>query len=119
MSGPAAAQVTPGGALPPADDTPSVRVGGTLFLDYTRTLAPPITDADGNVVNASVFNVGRAYINVTGQLNHLIAFRVTPDITRETGSGSSLAGNLTYWLKYAYAQVNLDDWLWRGSYARA
>jgi hypothetical protein len=113
-----AAQVTPGGAYPPPDDTPSVRVGGTLFLDYTRTLAPEATDADGNRVNASAFNVGRAYINVLGQLNHLLAFRITPDVTRETGSGSSLSGSLTLRLKYGFAQFNLDDWIWRGSYVR-
>ena len=118
-SGPVEAQVTPGGEYPPPDDTPSVRVGGTLFLDYTRTLEPEATDADRNSVNPSAFNVGRAYINVLGQLNHLIAFRITPDITRETGSGSSLSGSLTYRLKYAFAQFNLDDWMWRGSYVRA
>ena len=28
----------------------------------------------------------RAYLNVTGQLNHLFAFRITPDVVRETGS---------------------------------
>jgi hypothetical protein len=118
-SSPVAAQVTPGGALPPPDDTPSVRVGGTLFLDYTRTLEPEVTDADGNPVSPDAFNVSRAYINVTGQLNHLIAFRITPDITRETGTGSSLSGSLTFRLKYGFAQVNLDDWMWRGSYVRA
>lgn len=117
--GPAAAQVTSGGAVPPPDDTPSVRVGGTLFLDYTKTYEPEITDAVGNRVSPDAFNVGRAYLNLTGQLNHIIAFRITPDITRETGTGSSVAGSLTYRLKYAYVQVNLDDWLWRGSYARA
>ena len=31
-------------------------------------------------VNLSAFNVGRAYINVTGQISHIVAFRVTPDI---------------------------------------
>ena len=55
----------------------------------------------------------------TGQLNHLFAFRITPDIIRETGTGSSLAGSLTYRLKYGFLQLNLDDWMWRGSYVRA
>ena len=45
---PAAAQVTPAARMPPPDDTPSVRVGGTLFLDYTKTLEPETVDADGN-----------------------------------------------------------------------
>jgi hypothetical protein len=48
----------------------------------------------------------------------MIAFRVTPDVVRETGTGSSLNGSLTYRLKYAYAQFNLDDWMTRGSWAR-
>jgi hypothetical protein len=115
---PAAAQVTPADKYPPPDDTPSVRVGGTLFGDYTYTIDPDVTDADGNRVSPSAFNIARAYINVTGQLNHLIAFRVTPDVTREAGTGSTLAGSLTVRLKYGYAQLNLDDWLWRGSYVR-
>ena len=45
-------------------------------------------------------------------------FRVTPDIVRETGVGSSINGSLTYRLKYGYAQFNMDDWLWRGTYVR-
>jgi hypothetical protein len=114
----ASAQVTPAAGYTPPDDTPAVKVGGVLFLDYTNTQNPEITDADGNKVSASAFNVGRAYINVTGQLNHLFAFRVTPDITRETGTGSTLNGSLTYRLKYGYAQFNMDDWLWRGTYVR-
>src|SRR4029450_6707604 len=52
------------------------------------------------------------------QLNHLFAFRITPDIVRETGGGSSVAGSLTLRLKYGYVQMNLDDWLWRGTFVR-
>jgi hypothetical protein len=37
---------------------------------------------------------------------------------RETGTGSSLGGSLTFRVKYAFAQVNLDDWMTRGSWAR-
>ncbi len=107
----------PAGGTPPAD-APNVRVGGTLFLDYTTVLDPRVTDADGNRVRPSAFNVGRAYLNVTGQLNHVFAFRVTPDIVRETGTGSSSTGSLDVRLKYGYLQVNLDDWMPRGTYAR-
>jgi hypothetical protein len=114
----ALAQVTPAAGYTPPDDTPSVRVGGTLFLDYTLTQDPKVTDADSNRVSQSAFNVGRAYLNLTGQLNHLFAFRITPDIVRETGTGSSLNGSLTYRLKYGYAQFNLGDWLPAGSYVR-
>jgi len=116
---PAIAQVTPAPDRTPPDDTPSVRVGGTLFVDYSFIGAPRSIDADGRAFNANAFNIGRAYVNVTGQLNHLFAFRVTPDVVRESGSGSSLNGRLTVDLKYAFLQFNLDDWLSRGSYIRA
>jgi hypothetical protein len=39
-------------------------------------------------------------------------------VAREAGSGSSLNGSLVFRIKYAYAQVNLDDWMPRGSWAR-
>ncbi len=64
------------------------------------------------------FQVGRSYINVTGNISHNISFRVTPDISRETGVGSSLNGSYTFRLKYAYAQWNLDDHMTHGSWAR-
>jgi hypothetical protein len=115
----ATAQVTPSPDRIPPDDTPSVRIGGVLFGDYTYTLAPDAVDADGHRFNVNGFNIARAYINVAGQLNHVFAFRITPDIVRETGTGSSLNGRLTLDLKYGFMQVNLDDWLWRGSYVRA
>ena len=115
---PAFAQVTPTPTLPPPDDTPNVRVGGLLYADFTQTIAPTIVDAGGAVVSPTAFNVTRAYVNVTGQLNHLFAFRITPDIARETGSGSSLAGSEIERLKYAYMQMDLDDWLWRGTFVR-
>ena len=93
-------------------------MGVTLFGDYTYTQSPEITDTDGNVVNPSAFSVARSYINVTGNISHRIAFRITPDVTRESGTGSSLNGSLVFRIKYAYAQFNLDDWMTRGSYAR-
>jgi hypothetical protein len=114
----AAAQATPTAAPAAADGAPSIRVGATLFLDYTATTEPKLTDADGNRVTGNAFNVARAYINVTGSISRIVAFRVTPDVVRETGTGSSLNGSLTYRLKYAYAQFNLDDWMQRGSWVR-
>jgi hypothetical protein len=107
-------------AQPPArpDDTPSIRIGATLFADYTYTKSPEATDADGNTYNPSQFNVGRSYINITGNLSHVVAFRFTPDIARETGTGSSLNGSLTFRVKYAFAQINLDDWMEKGSWVR-
>ena len=115
---PALAQVTPAAGYTPPDDTPSIKVGVTLFADYTIQQRPKVVDADGNEVTSNAFNVGRAYINVTGNISHLIAFRITPDIARETGSGSSLTGSQTFRLKYAYAQFNLDEWTTRGTWVR-
>jgi len=111
-------QVTPAAGYTPPNDTPSFKVGATIFADYTYNESPTGTDAYGNTIHNSSFNVSRAYINVTGSLNHLIAYRITPDITRETGTGSSLNGSYTFRLKYAYGQLNLDDWTNKGSWLR-
>ncbi len=118
LARPGQAQVTPAAGHTPPDDTPSIRVGVTIYTDYTYTDEPTIQDADKNTVHASAFNVSRSYVNVTGNLSHLVAFRVTPDITRESGTGSSLSGSLTFRLKYAFGQVNFDDFLTHGSWAR-
>src|SRR4249919_3988990 len=120
MLAPAAlyAQVTPAAGYTPPDDTPVIRVGATIFADYTYNQDPTSKDADGNTIHADGFNVARSYINVTGNISHLIAFRITPDITRESGTGSSLNGSYTFRLKYAYAQINLDQWMTRGSWVR-
>jgi hypothetical protein len=104
---------------PKSSDTPSFKVGALIFADYTYTQEPSSKDADGNVIHPSAFNVSRAYINVNGNLNHWISFRITPDIGRETSSSSSLSGSQEYRLKFAWAQFNLDDWLTKGSFVRA
>lgn len=117
------AQVTPAGGYTPPDDTPSVKVGVTLFADYTYQDTPTGTDADGNTIHQNSFNVSRTYINVTGNISHLFSFRITPDITRQTLTTTTDAklstdGSLTFRLKYAYGQLNLDDWVGAGSWVR-
>lgn len=112
-----AAQVAPTAPAPSLDE-PSIRVGAVIYADYTYTRSPKARDADGNLVNPSQFNVGRSYINITGNVSRLVAFRITPDIVRETGAGSSLNGSLTFRIKYAFAQINLDDWMTTGSWTR-
>jgi hypothetical protein len=113
------AQVPPPAPSPPPDDnTPSIKVGTTVFMNYGYQTAPEIIDADGNSVNRSSFDVTRAYINVTGNISRLIAFRVTPDISRENDTTSSLSGSLEFRVKYAYLQANLDQGLTKGSWAR-
>lgn len=83
-----------------ADDV-TWKIGATIFADYTKSR------------ETSSFNVNRAYINVTGSLNKRLTFRVTPDVTREISGGSQ-----QFRLKYAYGQLNLDEWLTKGSFVR-
>jgi hypothetical protein len=111
-------QVTPAAGITPPDDTPKVSVGATIYGDYTYVDSPTSKDSDGNTIHNSAFNITRAYINITGNLNHLIAFRITPDVSRETSTVPSLSGSQIFRLKYAYAQLNLDDWATKGSWVR-
>ncbi|HTS02631.1 MAG TPA: hypothetical protein VMN04_08910 [Thermoanaerobaculia bacterium] len=115
---PASAQVTPAAGYIPPDDKPSFKVGTTLFLDYTYTDSPTSKNADGSTYNPSAFNVGRAYVNLTGQLNHLFAYRVTTDLVRDTDATGALSGSYVVRVKYAFAQFNMDDWLVKGSWVR-
>src|SRR5437867_3457193 len=87
-------------------EEPAVKVGAQIFADYTRS------------DSASAFNVSRAYININDTLNKYLSARVTPDIAREAGEGSSLNGSLQFRLKFAYAQLQLDQWLTKGSWVR-
>jgi len=119
ISAGAFAQVTPAAGYTPPDDTPKFNIGAVIFAYYTYVESPEAKDADGNTINNSSFNITRAYINVTGNLNHLIAFRIKPDISRETSSSSSLSGSQLFRIKYGYAQLNLDDWTTKGSWVRA
>src|SRR5881409_3000744 len=86
-------------AISAVAEEPSVKVGAQIFADYTRS------------ESTSAFNVSRAYININGTLNKYLSARVTPDIARESGEGNSLNGSLQFRLKFAYAQVQLDQWL--------
>ena len=115
---PCAAQVTPAAGYTPPDDTPKIAVGVTIFADYTIQDQPKVTDVDGNSVTLSQFQVTRSYLNVTGNISHSIAFRITPDITREVAIGSSVNGSYVFRLKYAFLQWNFDDFMTHGSWAR-
>jgi hypothetical protein len=120
----ASAQVTPAAGYTPPDDTPSIKVGATIYTDYTYQTSPTQIDADGNTVSPSSFNVSRSYINITGNVSHIVAFRITPDIVRESGlvtpgAGTSISNDsLIFRIKYAFAQFNLDDWMTKGSWVR-
>ncbi|HMA28739.1 MAG TPA: hypothetical protein VKS23_02650 [Thermoanaerobaculia bacterium] len=114
----ASAQVTPAAGYVPPDDTPSIKVGFTLFADYTYTDSPTAKNADGSDYNPNSFNVSRAYINVTGQLHHLFSFRITPDVVRVTDAAGTLSGSYALRLKYGFGQLNMDEWLPKGSWVR-
>ena len=102
----------------PPDDTPSIRVGATIFADYTYQDKPEVKDADGNSVTFEQLQRGPQPTSTSPAISPLIAFRITPDITRETGAGSSVDGSYVFRLKYAFAQFNFDDWMTAGSWAR-
>ena len=112
----AAAQVTPAAGYVPPDDTPSVSIGATLFMNYTFQSSPDVKDADGNSVSPNSFDANRAYININGKINHALTFRITPDVTRASNVGNSAV----FRIKYAYAQYSLDDWTgaWNGTWIR-
>lgn len=138
ISAPAAfAQVTPAAAHTPPDDTPSFKIGTTIFTNFTYQDEPTSKDSSGNTFHPNSFEVTRAYINVTGNLSHLISWRVTPDIAGRFGTSAASTvtgglpgekvtttastnydGNLVFRLKYAFGQFNLDDWLPKGSWIR-
>jgi hypothetical protein len=114
----ASAQVTPAAGYTPPDDTPAIKIGAVIFGDFTYQTAPTAKDPAGTEYKPSSFNVARAYVNITGNISHIVAFRITPDVTRFSLSGNSLDGSAVYRLKYAYAQINLDDWLPKGTWVR-
>ena len=93
-------------------DDSSINIGLTLFTDYSYTESPKMTDNDGNLYNPSGFNITRSYLNVTGKISHLVSFRITPDVVRETGTGSSLNGSLMFRIKYAFVQLNTSKATW-------
>jgi len=97
---------------PPAPPTPApqdpayptVTVGGLSYLQY-----------DGELKNRDAFNafdLTRGYLNIVADVAKNVRFRITPDVRRITDG--SLAGSLTFRLKYGYAQVDnvLGDKSW-------
>jgi Phosphate-selective porin O and P len=109
------------------------KVGVTIFADYTYQDEPKVTDADKNSINASSFELRRAYINVTGNISDWVSYRVTPDISGRfattttatalptdaaVSASTNYDGSLVYRLKYAFGQVNLDKVTTHGTWVR-
>jgi hypothetical protein len=120
MARDARGQVTTAQGYTPPDDTPKINLGIVIFASYSYQDKPEVVDGSPqkNTIHSNSFDLNRAYINVTGSLSHWFSFRVTPDITRETGTGSSLSGSQTFRIKYGYGQVNFDDFAPKGSWFR-
>ena len=97
---------------------PSIKVGATIFADYTYQTDPKGTDADGNTSRPTLQRRARVHQR---HRQHLapISFRITPDIARETRYRQFAQRQLTFRLKYAYGQFNFDDWMTRGSLGTA
>jgi hypothetical protein len=93
----------------PAAAAPSIRVGVTIFADYTVNETPKVTDANGDQVTLSGFNLTRSYINVIGNVTSRVGFRLTPDIVRSSDPGSGLNGSLIFRVKFAYAQLRAGN----------
>jgi len=101
------------------EGTPTFKVGATIFADYTYTDEPTQIDDNGKSYHPGSFNVGRTYINVTGQLSDVISYRITPDISKQSQSGDSLNGSYVFRLKYGFLQYDLSKALdSKGSWIR-
>ncbi len=109
-------------------DNFSLKVGATIFSDFTYAQEPRIADSDKNTVKKSEFEARRAYINVTGNISDIVSFRITPDVASRlvtTGSGlpdgakvsTNLDGSAPFRLKYAFGQLSLDR-VSKGSWVR-
>ena len=124
MAGPAYSQVTAAAGYTPPDNTPSLKVGLVFYGNYTYTSTPKSLDADGNTISPNSFDVARSYLNFTGNINHRIAYRITPDITRASANGATngttINNSLVFRIKYAFVQFNMDDWTgqWKQTWVR-
>src|SRR5829696_3850 len=61
IAAPCVAQVTPSAGYTPPDDTPAIRVGVTIFADYTVQQQPKITGAGGSLNGSYTFRLKYAY----------------------------------------------------------
>src|SRR5438093_5104194 len=96
----------PAAQPPPEPQYPVVTVGTLTYLQYDAELK--------NRDDFNAFDVTRGYINILGEVAKNVRFRITPDVKRITDG--SLAGSLTFRIKYAYAE--LDNVLGEKSWLR-
>lgn len=97
-----------------AEDTPKeesrlelgslrLKLSGVLYALWAIDLEAANPDSP-SPNGANRFEITRAYINVEPQITENISLRITPDITRVSGTEGNIDGSLALRLKYAYAQ---------------
>ena len=80
-----------------------------IELDGVRLVTDPVLRDRMSLV---LRRVGGYNINITGNISHVVSFRITPDVTRESGlvslgPGSSVSNDsLVFRIKYAFAREN-------------
>jgi len=93
---PAAQQPATAAPAPSEPHYPTIAVGALAYLQYDAELK------NRDAYNA--FDLTRGYINITGDLQKNIRFRLTPDLRRVTDG--SVAGSLVFRLKYGYVEFD-------------
>ena len=109
---PCSAQVTPAAGYIPPDDTPSISVGATIFTDYTYQSTAKDQRRRRQQRHVQQRSTSAAPTSTSPATSiHYIAFRITPDITRETGqctAGTSLDRQLRLPAQYAFVAVQSE-----------
>ena len=108
---PAAAQVTPAAGYTPPDDTPSIRVGLTLFRNYTyqtsrRSRTPTATASTGaRSTSRAPTSTSPAKSRTSSPSGSRPTSRARAAVT--LGAAARLEDSLVFRIKYAYAPVQL------------
>lgn len=92
-------------STPVTTNSLKLKLSGTLFGSFSVDVskANDAPNPTGAVTGANRFDLTRAYINIEPQITESISLRITPDLTRVSGTGGTVDGSLALRLKYAYA----------------
>jgi hypothetical protein len=97
---------------PPVETTPlfmkdlKLKLSGVIYAYWGIDVAGANPDTDTHVAGNNRFDLTRAYLNVEPQVMKNVWLRITPDLTRVSGTDGNVDGNLALRLKYAYAQFD-------------
>lgn len=103
---PATATPAADGSTPLAMKSLKLKLSGVLYASWGFDAAGANPDTKGQVAGNNRFDVTRAYFNIEPQITKNISLRITPDITRVSGTEGNIDGSLAFRLKYAYAQFD-------------